>query len=86
MHTSPVGMARLLALLGAAALLAALAVPAEAVIGKKDWNKVDWTKAEEDLEADDDPELLINDEELTAKEFERRRNQPMRPPEDVGFK
>jgi hypothetical protein len=79
-------MARMLALLGAAALLAAWAMPSQAFIGKKDWNKVDWDKAEEDLKADDDPELLLDDDALTAKEFEKRRNRPLSPPEDASFK
>ncbi len=72
--------------LACAAVAVLFAAPAEAVIGKKDWNKVDFDKAEKELEADDDPELLVSDEALVAKEFEKRKQMPLRPPEDAGLK
>jgi hypothetical protein len=55
-------------------------------INKKNWDRVDWDAAERAMAADDDPDLLVNDEDLTVKEFERRKNQPVRPPEDAALK
>ncbi len=79
--------APLVALAAACAAAAVLfASPAEAFIGKKDWSKVNFDKAEKELEADDDPELLVSDEAAVAQEYERRKSQPLRPPEDAGMK
>ena len=53
---------------------------------KKNWDKVDFEKAERDHEADDDPELLVSDDTLIAKEMEKRKNNPLSPPEDATLK
>lgn len=79
---------RFLRLGSLAALLAAacLLTPADAIIGKKNWDKVDWTKAEKDLEDGDDPALLVSEDAALLKEFEDRKKVPLQPPSDAGLK
>jgi hypothetical protein len=81
-------MARLsvAAVAAAAAAAAALLSPAAAVIGKKDWSRVDFDKAEKQLEEGDDPDLVVPDDALTAREYERRKSAPLMPPEDAALK
>jgi hypothetical protein len=82
MLPSSVRLGGLAALLAAACLLA----PADALIGKKNWDKVDWTKAEKDLEDGDDPALLVSEDAALLKEFEDRKKVPLQPPSDAGLK
>lgn len=58
----------------------------QAVVGKKDWNKVDWSKAEKDLEEGDDAELLKTEDSIAIAEMEKRKQQPLSAPEGVGLK
>lgn len=71
-------MARALLLL---ALVAGLHV-ATAVIGKRDWRKMDWDKWEKDLEAGDEEELLETEDKIAMKEYDRRRGMGLQMPED----
>jgi hypothetical protein len=53
-----------------------------ALIGKKDWNKVDWDKAEKTLEDGDEADLLIDDDKLAMADYDKRRSKGIQKPED----
>ena len=55
---------------------------AAAVIGKRDWRKMDWDKWEKDLEEGDEPDLLEPEDKAQIKEYERRRGMGMQMPDD----
>lgn len=65
-----------------AALMLAVFATAHAVIGRRDWRKVDLDAAGKQLEDGDDPELLIDEDKLSMEEYDRRRKGGMRKPED----
>jgi hypothetical protein len=62
-------------------LVACMCLMSVAYGAKKNWNKVDWEKAEKELEQGDDEELLQSEDEIAAKEYERRKNQKFAPPD-----
>ncbi len=53
-----------------------------ALIGKKDWSKVDWEQAGKALENGDDSDLLIEDDKLAMDDYDRRRSKGMQKPDD----
>lgn len=53
-----------------------------ALIGKKDWSKVDWEQAGKALENGDDSDLLVEDDKLAMDDYDRRRSKGMQKPDD----
>jgi len=48
----------------------------------RDWRaRIDWNAMERDLEAGDDPELLVAEDTLLIREMERRRAAALQPPD-----
>ena len=53
-----------------------------ALIGKKDWSKIDWEKAGKDLEDGDESDLLVDDDKLAMDDYDKRRSKGMQKPDD----